>query len=325
MTKIISKSPPITTAQDRVGADGILLSIIVTTYDLSRSEYLKRLVDSISIQSKQTFEVIFVVENHVELLDFLNSYLKEKKVKNFRVIFNDSVQGISASRNMGVLASSSDFVSMVDDDVVLPETWVGAVLEAFENENVVAVTGPVIPHWEDQSMQWLPPEFHWLVGCSSWSHRSVFADTRNVWGANMAFRKAELVKVGGFSTEVGGVHGRRLHGEENELCLRLNSKSTGRIVFSPAMIVYHSIPRRRLGIRPIVKSSYDMGRTRRIYSRQLSMLGDERRVITSLVKNWILLVPFKFIERPRSSFSSFCLSVIVICVAGIGFIGGARR
>lgn len=295
------------------------LTIIVTTYDLSRKRYLRTLIDSLALQKSKNFEVVVVVERHPELCEAIREYLRLKGL-NSKVVVNDGKRGISASRNVGIGLSSQDVVSIVDDDVFLYETWVSSVLALFENKEVIAATGPVLPLWEDASMSWFPGEFHWLVGCSSWSNRNHIMETRNVWGANMAFRRSELLRVGGFSTKIGGIYGRRLHGEENELSLRLKGGG-GTIVFSPDMKVGHFVSRRRLNIRQVMKSSFDMGRTRVLYMGNRSLMSDEVGVVSRILRRGLCSL-FQMPVKPKQASYVIFLSMVVISLGALGFLNG---
>lgn len=299
-----------------------MLSVVVTSYDPRRVKNLKMLTESLAAQDCRSFETIFVIEKYSALCRIIENDAKAKGLTNVHIVFNTSNPGISGSRNIGITSSKSPIVSIVDDDVVLPRTWVEHVIELFKDQRVVAATGPVLPRWEDESMKWIPPELHWLFGCSSWSNRRDMSEVRNVWGANMAFRRVDLVRIGGFSSRVGGIYGKRLHGEENELSLRLRESSKGKIMFSPWMKVDHCIPRRRLNIRMILRSSYDIGRTRRLYSENKALLAEEigvsRRVIEHGIGVSLLTLPF----RPRKSISVLSLAVIVLLFAGLGYASG---
>ena len=297
---------------------GAGLSIVITSYDPRRREYVERAIHSLCAQKSQSFNLILVIEKDRELYEYFRKYLKTTGLANSDVVFNDSLAGISASRNLGIHCAQSDVVAVIDDDVLAPTGWVSGVLELFSNKDIAAATGPVIPLWEDKSLEWLRPEFHWLVGCSTWSDNTVLSETRNVWGANMAFRRAGLLATGGFSTQVGGMLGKRLHGEENELSIRLKRSNLGRIVFSPAMRIYHYVPRRRFNVRAIIRSSFDMGRTRILYENDLSALSGELSTVSRIVKD-IFRSVLTFAREPRRTFSTFSLSMIVLFFAGLGY------
>jgi GT2 family glycosyltransferase len=312
-------------SRDQKKSKDPLLSVIVTTYDLRRERYLKRLIKSLVTQTCRAFETIFVIEKHPVLCQVIEAYAKEEGLTNIQTIFNSSTPGISASRNIGMASSTSSIISIVDDDVILPDTWVQSVVTLFNDPGIAAATGPVVPKWEEQSMSWIPPEFHWLFGCSSWFTKNVQSETRNVWGANMAFKRSVLERIGGFSSRMGGIHGKRLHGEENELSLRLKRASPGGIIFSPSMRVEHCISRQRLNIRMITRSSYDMGRTRLVYSGNKQLLDEEMNVVRRIVENGIGKSLLTLPIRPKKSISIFSLAVIVLLFGALGYMNGSSR
>ena len=52
---------------------------------------------------------------------------------------------------------------------------------------------------------WFPDEFDWVVGCTYQGTRTTPGPVRNMLGANMSFRTAELRQIGGFREGIGRV------------------------------------------------------------------------------------------------------------------------
>jgi glycosyltransferase involved in cell wall biosynthesis len=302
------------------------LSIIVTTYDIKRIANLRNLIDSLAIQTFKSFELVLVIEKSRELCELMSVYTKSKGLLNTKIIFNDKQPGISGSRNIGISFSHGGIVCIVDDDVILPEKWCEGVKLAFEELDPGALTGPVIPLWADNSISWLPKELHWILGCSSWFERKTICQIRNVWGANMAFRRYALLKAGGFSSSFGGMHGKRLHGEEVDLCLRISQNKLGKIFFVPSLAVRHTIYKNRLSPRFVMRSSFDMGRTRavlkKMYGSDSTFLEQEMKLIIKIIHAGIILPFVRVGSKPKESLNIFFLSSIVLLSACIGYVLG---
>jgi glycosyltransferase involved in cell wall biosynthesis len=116
--------------------------------------------------------------------------------------------GLDIARNAGLLAARSDVVAYTDDDTELHPQWLARLLAAFDADEVMAVTGLVLPAALDTEAQWLfqdgwgfgrgfvrtdfGPEFYRASrprGCPTWEFGA---------GANMAFRRTVRDAVGLF-------------------------------------------------------------------------------------------------------------------------------
>jgi GT2 family glycosyltransferase len=153
-------------------------------------------------------------------------------------------------------------VAFVDDDVVLGEGWVAAVEGAFHSfPEAVGVTGPAYPLWVGEKVDWLPPEFDWLIGCTKWFRSEHVVEVRNCWGMNMAFSLKYFEDVGGFSPATGYHRGKMP--EDLELSLRIRRVTGKKLLYVPDMRVWNKIHPYRLSHKYIVARSSYIGYTRR--------------------------------------------------------------
>jgi glycosyltransferase involved in cell wall biosynthesis len=244
--------------------DNPVLSIIITSYSLDRLKDSCEVLESIKAQTCPDTETIFVVEKSPGLLRKIENYVAENDIPRTHVIFNDGVEGMSAARNLGIENTRGRIIAFVDDDSILPLRWAEEMVRTYEDGSIIGVSGIIKPLWEDDDMDWFPEELDWLLGCSRFSGISEMVEIRNVWGANMSFRKEAFEAAGVFSSGIGAIQGKRLHGEELELSLRVKKKTKKRIVCNPAVWAYHKVYRRRFGPRWIAQSSYWIGYTRHL-------------------------------------------------------------
>ncbi len=102
-----------------------LVSVIVATY--KRDEILFRALNSLATQTYKNFEIILVDDN---ANDEWNSKVSEltKKFKSdypeiaLKYIVNKTNQGSAKTRNIGIDASTGEFITFLDDDdIYLPE------------------------------------------------------------------------------------------------------------------------------------------------------------------------------------------------------------
>ena len=182
---------------------------------------------------------------------------------------NAETRGLSGARNTGVRHASGAIVAFLDDDASARPGWLLALMRAFEDTSVIGVGGVALPVWESCAPAWLPSEFLWVVGCSYRGLPAQRAEIRNPIGANMAFRRAVLERVGGFSDGIGRIGRTPLGCEETELSIRARKMTGGRIVQRHDAEVEHLVSQDR--------ASWSYFR-RRCWAEGLSKVAVARRV-----------------------------------------------
>jgi glycosyltransferase involved in cell wall biosynthesis len=156
--------------------------------------------------------------------------------------------GLSRARNAGLRECRTDLVAFTDDDVLVHPAWTGRVASAFADDRVAAMTGLVLPASLDSEAEWL---FETAFGGFSQGYRP-FDTTRRfldatrgigapVWrlgaGANMAFRRADLVAAGAFDERLGA--GAAGCSEDSEAWYRLLARGHT-IRYDPRAVVFHA-------------------------------------------------------------------------------------
>lgn len=105
-----------------------LISIIVPVYK-QNNEYLKKCLDSIIRQTYKNIEVIIIddgmTNDNVELLKKYPQVLIKKNPKS----------GVSSARNLGISASSGDWLVFVDSDDYLDKDFCKIMLEKAKKKN----------------------------------------------------------------------------------------------------------------------------------------------------------------------------------------------
>jgi GT2 family glycosyltransferase len=133
-------SAPRQTASQEVLDRTVSVSIVVATYD--RPDDLRRCLQSLGAQqTARPFEIV-VVDNHPA------SGLTPPVVAAFSEVrlISETRKGLSYARNAGILASSGEIVVMTDDDVTMPLDWLERIVAPFVRDDVVIVTGNVLPY-----------------------------------------------------------------------------------------------------------------------------------------------------------------------------------
>ena len=154
--------------------------------------------------------------------------------------------GLSAARNAAVREASGELLAFVDDDVVVHPRWLGALRRGFEDDDVMAVMGLVLPAELATEAQ---AAFESIGGLALGSERARF-DQRfvratvargiPVWklgaGANMAVRRCAFELVGDFDARLGA--GAAGCSEDSEFWYRLLAEGWA-CRYEPDSVVFH--------------------------------------------------------------------------------------
>jgi GT2 family glycosyltransferase len=143
--------------------------------------------------------------------------------------------GLGAAQNAAVRRASSTFVAVTDDDCVVDERWLEAVMRAFASDPALdVVTGRVLP---------LPSEGErtWPVSLRESTTRALFAAHAPPWdvgsGNNFTVRRATFLRIGGCDERLGPGSPAR-GGVDMDLFYRL-LRAGARIRYEPDAIVRH--------------------------------------------------------------------------------------
>ncbi len=180
------------------------------------------------------------------------------------VVASTGRPGLSGARNTGLRSLQADVVAFLDDDARADGDWLRLLAEAFADERVVGAGGWIAPRWQQGGRpRWFAPELDWIVGCSYVGLPPAGAEIRNPIGANMAFRRAALLELGGFAEGVGRVRDRPVGDEETQVGIEAHARwPSARIVHVPAARVEHAVPRARASWGYLVERCWAEGRSK---------------------------------------------------------------
>jgi len=244
------------------------LSVAVCTFN--RAESLRECLESLTKQSFTDFEVVIIDANSTDQTSqVINGYSQKLKIK--KVI--ETGKGLAKARDLGWKSSQGEFVSWIDDDVVVSEGWAKAVVEILtENKDIAGVSGPTIidnellknrdvfffygkkgligllgKFWNYFFLEGQMDEPGKLFKSGAWSPGANFVQSLQIQGlknvdyleaCNMTLRRNLIEKANGFDFNYTGV------AEWSELDLAIRIKKLGyRLVFSPKARVNHNISR----------------------------------------------------------------------------------
>lgn len=184
------------------------LTVVVPSKD--RAELLDGCLDAIYASIRPIDEVIVVDSASAD------TRTRDVALAHGARYIRCDVPGTSLARNTGWKSAKHDVVTFVDDDVRVTPGWTAAVARAFDAfPDAAFLAGQIgIPPGE------APEEPLALMVYENpfWIDRTTLEDPGH--SANLAVRRAELERVGGFDESLGG--GARYHaGEDKDLLDRL--------------------------------------------------------------------------------------------------------
>ena len=321
-----------------MGEQNPTLSIVITTYSPDRLKDIGELIGSLQSQTyDHILEIVFVVEQSIELRDGIQIYIDNMSVHNARIIFNSERLGICAARNLGARQAQGNIVAFTDDDALPYPDWAEEIVRTFDDESVIGVTGPAIPLWENQSTSWFPEEFYWIVGGTTWFDGDKMRPVRNAWGMNMSFRK-EAFDSCQFAVDLGISQGANkagkvgLVGDDTEFSMNLIRITGKLIIYNPKVRVRHKVYSYRLTPLFIRRHAYWQGYTKAVLKKLYGKNAQKNNAMEMeteyrLLKRILLrLLPGTFLgffRHPFIAWKKFCLTVSVLFHFSLGYFSAA--
>jgi GT2 family glycosyltransferase len=230
--------------------------------------------------------------------------------------------GLSHARNLGLAASDAAWTAFLDDDAVPAPDWAFRMAEAIAAlpPEAAALGGRIIPEWESPLPGWWPPSLRGVLTIMEWD--GVGEEGRNlpqgvaVYGANMAFRTADLRDIGGFPEDLGRVGNRLLSGEEVEALDRLRARGL-RVFYDGGIAVRHSIQRERLKPGWLLSRLHWQGATDALRDRRR---GGARRMAGAAAKLAVQAPLLLFPSRATSLLRARCGAAY-----NLGYLRGALQ
>jgi len=191
------------------------VSVVVCADDSTPLDGLTSALDS-ALGQEGVHEVLAVVDRTPRLRDELR-----RRYDDLVVVENTRTRGLAGSRDTGIEASRGDVVAFLGADAFAHPGWARALAAPFDAVDVIAVVGRTEPTWPGTAPAGLPAELLWAVDCTPRSRPDGPVGLDDVTGASVAFRRWDLLQVGGLASAVETRHDLPLGAEFVELCLRL--------------------------------------------------------------------------------------------------------
>ncbi len=163
-----------------------------------------------------------------------------------KYIESDSPSAV-VKRNLGIGQATKDILVFVDDDVMVQKGWMDKLLRHYSDSTVGGVGGRVkVPGLGEGSSRFKTGVIEDGFVFGNWNPPSSAPfEVEHLLGCNMSFRRAPVVRIGGFDNFFRSYNFR----EETDLCLRIGQLGY-RLVFDPdASLIHKALGRTKQGNR----------------------------------------------------------------------------
>lgn len=216
--------------------DGVDVSVVICTKD--RPEMLRRCLTSLVTGSRLPAEILVMDQSANGRTDRIVRELSSSHPQVVLRYFKLQQAGLTAARNAGVKASRCGVVAFTDDDCIADSNWIDAIAREFTVNGANCVCGRTCA--ADHSDR--PRQA--LISTLTAHRRERVCGKRNPVmvgrGNNMAFRRSDLLKLGGFNEHIG-VGTRLFAGDDLDVFYRL-LRAGGTIARVPDAVILHSQP-----------------------------------------------------------------------------------
>ncbi len=176
---------------------------------------------------------------------------------DFAVVYEfEPRQGKSIALNRGITRATGDVIALTDDDVVPDLAWLERIVAAFRSRDLAFVFGKVLPRWGGRPSD----DLMTIAGQEIWGPLALldYGDIETPYtednigmlrlpiGANLAFARSAIARVGGWRPDLGKVDNSLIAGEDYEIFFRLRDAGLYAGLYDPLNIVHHYVPAHRL-------------------------------------------------------------------------------
>lgn len=200
-----------------------MISIIVPTYN--RAHILPLCLHSLVLQdfSSELFEIIIVDNNSKDnTKEVVEEFIKNNSCFSIRYKV-ERRPGLVFARHTGANMAKYETLVYTDDDAILSNNWLRAILEVYElNPKVVAVGTKILILWDNNPPDWVRDHEH-VLGKLDYGNEIIFKKDIYINGGSFSIRKEILKSLGGFNPDqIGDL----LIGDgESGLCQKIHKRN----------------------------------------------------------------------------------------------------
>lgn len=256
---------------------------------------------SIIIPTKKIDGFVDEAVSHILRLDYKNYEIiilpdvaPQRIYPRTKIIVTGPI-GPAEKRDLALEHSNGEILAFIDDDAYPREDWLRQAVKHFNDPEVAAVGGPAVTPESDGLLRKVSGAILSSRICSgNYTYRYVprgIQDVDDFPSVNLLIRKDIFEAVGGFDTGYWP-------GEDTKICLDITKKLGKRIIYDPAVLVWHhrrpvfvphlrQIARYALHRGYFVKAFPETSRRLGYFIPTLFVFGLVAGVLLSLVSNTI--------------------------------------
>ena len=199
---------------------------------------------------------LIVVDNGStdETSSYLEGICREKRSRTQVVTTREGKRGAARARNTGWGISRGDVVAFTDDDCYAPENYADSVVEVFDSRPDIGFAGGRVLLYDPTDYP-ITIEDSELTVCFK---PFTYIAPGEIHGANMAFRRSALERIGGFDVRLGPGTAFPAGEDIDAAAAMLWLGIPG--AYDPRMMVYHHHGRKTEKVVKALKHAYDVGR-----------------------------------------------------------------
>jgi hypothetical protein len=230
------------------------VSVVVCADESTPFDGLTAALDSV-LRDGDVHDVVVVVDRAPRLRDHLRH-----RYDDLVVVDNTRTPGLAGSRDTGIESARGDVVAFLAADCVAHAGWARALAAPFDQVDVIAVVGRTEATWPGAAASTLPDDLLWAVDCTPRSRLDGLVGLDDVAGATVAFRRWDLLQVGGLASGVDVREGVPRGAEFVELCLRLAAdEPEARVVSTSSARVSRTVAPHETRWRSVAGAAFDRG------------------------------------------------------------------
>jgi mycofactocin glycosyltransferase len=215
--------------------------------------------------------------------------------------------GPASARNIGMHAAHGDVIAFTDSDCTADPGWLRGLVAALAAFDADGVGGPL---YNVAPGGWVPD---YLRACAFYRHRVRRGQVDYLVTANVAFRRAPLLAVGGFAERQGA------WGEDADLSFRLRAGGYSLALAPTGAVTHHGSP---MTARQLARELFRYGYGNAILSRGWQ---NRRSPLTELIRHTgaIALSPvlaLSYVRRVGARRALACWPLVILDHGA--FIGG---
>lgn len=270
----------------------LLVSVILSTRN--RPDETEVCLRSLLLSDLKKFEIIVVDQSDNEKTLKKVNALNSNKVHYYKYKPN----GLSNSRNFGVLKAKAEIIAFTDSDCIVDRYWLKNMIKLYQaNPELAGIFGCTLAYKPELHPQEFCPATYYIERQTKWSISNIELSENMGLGNNMSFRRAPLLQVGLFKTWLGAGSISDA-GEDVEMIFRMLFYNYT-LMSTPQLIVFHNRWMKRSALYGL----------RSKYIRGFSVFATYYLLSKMNVKSWKLIQKhFSLISLPLCEQIKFHLS-----------------